>query len=219
MPLDGNRLIIGRMDADATFDQLDRGIISDRLSSRQAPRAVTQELPRSPGHTPHRAAVLIPMFRHLETWHLLFIRRTEHEGDHHSGQVAFPGGRWEPSDADSTATALREAQEEIGLDPAQVVLLGELRPMHTVSNYLVTPVVGEIPWPLELMPDPLEVARVFSIPLNWLEDPSNRRILTWPSPNHPEARDVVFFDLFDHELLWGVSARITLDFLAALSRS
>jgi 8-oxo-dGTP pyrophosphatase MutT (NUDIX family) len=156
------------------------------------------------------------MFRHLNAWHLLFIRRTEHEGDHHSGQVAFPGGGREPGDADAVSTALREAREEIGLDPAQVALLGEMRPMHTVSNFLVTPVVGEIPWPLDLTPDPVEVARVFSIPLAWLGNPANRRILIWPSPDHPQARDVVFYDEFDQELLWGVSARITLDFLAVL---
>jgi 8-oxo-dGTP pyrophosphatase MutT (NUDIX family) len=158
------------------------------------------------------------MFRHRDAWHLLFIRRTEHEADRHSGQVAFPGGRCEQEDEDSAATALREAREEIGLDPGQVELLGQLGPLHTISNYLVTPVVGEIPWPLELTPDPVEVARVFSIPLTWLGDPANRRVRTWPSPDHPEAREVVFFDEFDRELLWGVSARITVDFLACLTQ-
>ena len=162
--------------------------------------------------------MLLPMFRHLDAWHLLFIRRSEHDADRHSGQVAFPGGRQEPEDADSTATALREVQEEIGLDPAQVALLGALRPLHTVSNYLITPVVGEIPWPLDLTLDPVEVARVFSIPVAWLADPDNRRVRTWPSPDHPEAREVVFFDEFDRELLWGVSALITVDFLACLDR-
>jgi 8-oxo-dGTP pyrophosphatase MutT (NUDIX family) len=168
---------------------------------------------------PRPAAVLLPMFRHLDAWHLLFIRRAEHESDRHSGQVAFPGGRQEAEDADLAATALREAQEEIGLDPHRVLLLGELRPLHTVSNYLVTPVVGEIPWPLDLTPDPIEVARVFSIPLTWLGDPAHRQVRTWPSPEHPEARDVVFYDEFDQELLWGVSARITVDFLACLDGS
>ncbi len=201
------------------LDQLDRGAISNRLRSDRGSRPPSRELPGTPQRKPWPAAVLVPMFRHLEAWHLLFIRRTEHIGDHHSGQVAFPGGRREPTDPDAAATALREAQEEIGLDPEQVVLLGELRPMHTLSNYLVTPVVGEIPWPLELTPDPVEVARVFGIPLAWLGDSANRRVLTWPSPDHPEARDVIFFDKFDQELLWGVSARITVDFLATLVRA
>jgi 8-oxo-dGTP pyrophosphatase MutT (NUDIX family) len=198
------------------LDRLDRSEISDRLVAGLVPHPAFQEHPRLACEDPKPASVLIPMFRHLEAWHLLFIRRTEQEGDHHSGQVAFPGGGREPGDADAVATALREAQEEVGLDPEQVVLLGELRPMHTVSNFLVTPVVGEIPWPLELTPDPIEVARVFSIPLAWLGEPTNRRVQTWPSPDHPQARDVVFYDEFDQELLWGVSARITVDFLTVL---
>ncbi|MCG6860402.1 MAG: CoA pyrophosphatase [Chromatiaceae bacterium] len=212
-------IIIDAMESAIRLDQLDSSDISDRLRSGRGRHQTRQEHPTLSYENPHPAAVLIPMFRRLDAWNLLFIRRTEHEGDHHSGQVAFPGGRWDPGDRDPTATALREAQEEIGLDREQVLLLGELRPMHTVSNFLVTPVVGEIPWPLSLRPDPVEVARVFSIPLAWLGDPANRRVLTWPSPDHPQARDVVFFDEFDQELLWGVSARITVDFLAALSVS
>jgi len=206
------------MDVAATIDGLDRYAISERLEAEQAPQAVSRELPASSFERPNPAAVLLPMFRHLDAWHLLFIRRTEFEGDHHSGQVAFPGGRGERGDRDAIATALREAQEEIGLNPNQVSYLGKMRPMHTVSNFLVTPVVGEIPWPLHLTPDPVEVARVFSIPLAWLADPRNRRVRTWPSLDHPQARDVVFYDEFDQELLWGVSARITVDFLACLSR-
>jgi 8-oxo-dGTP pyrophosphatase MutT (NUDIX family) len=197
--------------------RLDSDAISRRLDSGLGPPPSSLEHPFLAYEDPKPAAVLLPMFRHLDAWHLLFIRRTEHEGDHHSGQVAFPGGGWEPGDADAVATALREAREEIGLDPDRVVLLGALPPMHTVSNFLVTPVVGEIPWPQQLTPDPLEVARVFSIPLAWLADPGNRRVLTWPSPDHPQAREVVFYDEHDGELLWGVSARITVDFLEVLA--
>jgi len=201
------------------LDQLDRHAIASRLKSDRASRAPARERLGVPYREPQPAAVLLPLFRRLETWHLLFIRRTEHTGDHHSGQVAFPGGQGEPVDADATATALREAQEEIGLAPEQVVPLGELRPLHTVSNYLVTPVVAEIPWPLELTPDPVEVARIFSIPLAWLDNAANRRVRIWPAPDHTEVRDVIFYDEFDQEVLWGVSARITVDFLAALSRT
>lgn len=205
------------MESGKLLDLLDSEAISDRLNSDRGPHSVSQEHPTLSYDEPHPAAVLIPMFRHLDAWHLLFIRRTEHEGDRHSGQVAFPGGRWDPTDQDTTSTALREAQEEIGLDPKRVRLLGEMRPLHTLSNYVVTPVVGVIPWPLELTPDPVEVARVFSIPLSWLGDPGHRRVLTWPDADHPEARDVIFFDEFDRELLWGVSGRITVDFLAVLT--
>jgi len=201
------------------LDRLDRGAIASRLRSGRVSRSPAQELPGALHREPRPAAVLLPMFRHQAAWHLLFIRRTEHPGDHHSGQVAFPGGCWEPEDADAAVTALRETREEIGLAPERVVLLGELQPLHTVSNYLVTPIVGEIPWPLDLRPDPSEVARVFGIPLAWLGNTANRRVLTWPAPDHSEARDVIFYDEFDQELLWGVSARITVDFLAVLAGS
>ncbi len=201
------------------LNRLDRSAISSRLRSGRVSRPHVQELPGAPRREPRPAAVLVPMFRHLQAWHLLFIRRTEYPGDHHSGQVAFPGGQWEPGDADATVTALREAREEIGLDPQRVVLLGALQPLHTVSNYLITPIVGEITWPLDLTPDPSEVARVFGIPLAWLGDAANRRVLTWPAPDHSEARDVIFYDEFDQELLWGVSACITVDFLAVLAGS
>lgn len=214
-----NFTIITGMNKGSILDQLDRETISDRLQSLRQPAQARHELPWAIRKEPRPAAVLLPLFRYRDTWNLLFIRRTEHEDDHHSGQVAFPGGRWEEQDKDYAATALREAQEEVGLDPEQVILLGELRPLHTVSNYLVTPVVGEIPWPLDLTPDPIEVARVFSIPLHWLGDPANRRIITWPSPEHPEARDVIFYDEFDRELLWGITAGITVELLTCLAGS
>lgn len=207
------------METGKLLDRLDRSAIADKLRAGHSQRRTGREHPTLDYDQPSPAAVLIPMFRHRDAWHLVFIRRTEQEQDHHSGQVAFPGGRRDPQDVDTVATALREAQEEIGLDPGSVALIGELRPLHTVSNYLVTPIVGEIPWPLDFTPDPVEVARVFSIPLRWLADPANRRVQIWPSPNHPEAREVVFFDEFDQELLWGVSARITVDFLAVLKGS
>jgi 8-oxo-dGTP pyrophosphatase MutT (NUDIX family) len=161
--------------------------------------------------------VLLPLFEQAAAWHLLYIRRAERFHDRHSGEVAFPGGRCEQGDVDAVATALREAREEVGLEPARVQVLGVLRPFRTVSGYLVTPVVGRIPWPLPLRPDPAEVAHVFSLPLAWLGDPANRQVRIWPSPEHPEAREVIFFDERDGHRLWGVSARITLDLLRSLS--
>lgn len=165
-----------------------------------------------------RAAVLLSLYRQGGAWNLIFIRRSEHEQDRHSGEVGFPGGRWQSADSSSRETALREAEEEIGLPRSRVDLLGELRPLRTVSEYLVTPVVGCIPWPQAFRPDPREVARVFSIPLAWLLGPGHHRLLTYPAPGHPEARQLVFFDEFDGERLWGVSARITLDLIACLTQ-
>ena len=163
-----------------------------------------------------RAAVLLPLFCLDGAWHLVFIRRAEHEQDRHSGQVGFPGGRWQDSDPNCIATALREAEEEISLPSDQVEVLGALRPMHTVSEFLVTPVVGHIPWPQALQPDPREVSRIFSIPLAWLGNPGHHRVRPYPALGHPQVRDVIFFDEYEGELLWGVTARITLDFIASL---
>jgi 8-oxo-dGTP pyrophosphatase MutT (NUDIX family) len=137
------------------------------------------------------------------------------QGDIHSGQVAFPGGRFDPGETQPEQAALREAYEEIGLVPESVDLLGNLEEFVTISNYNVTPVVGLIPWPMELRLMPTEVQRAFTIPLTWLADPANREKRERISPNG-QTLEVVYFKEYDKELLWGVTARITLNFLEAL---
>ena len=194
---------------------LDCTQIADRLNARTLLEPI-DEMPGQTALEPRAAAVLVPLFRLEGRWRLLLIRRAEHPHDLHSGQVSFPGGRVEPEDADVAATALREAQEEIALPAEQVKLVGRLRGLRTVSNYLVQPVVGCIRWPQPLRAEPDEVARIFSIPLDWLAAPSRYRVEIWPGPTHPQARRVVFFDEHDGELLWGISARITLDLLGSL---
>ena len=196
-------------------NQLDCDLISKRLGDRSLP-APADELAGHAAPAPHPAAVLLPLFQLDGRWRLLLIRRTEHPNDLHSGQVGFPGGRMEPDVANADATALREAQEEIALAAKRVRVLGRLRQLRTVSNFLVQPVVGFIPWPQPLRAEPGEVARIFSIPLDWLAAPSRYRVEVWPGPNHPQGRRVVFFDQYAGQLLWGVSARITLDLLDAL---
>ena len=95
----------------------------------------------------------------------------------HAGQVAFPGGRIDEGE-DAVSAALREAQEELGLNPALVRLLGEADPYCTVTGYWVTPVVGVIPPDLELAPNPTEVADWFEAPLDFVLDPANQRCMT-----------------------------------------
>lgn len=203
------------MEDPTLIDQLSPEAIAACLRGLRRPTVRELAGAASPAR-PRCAAVLVPLFRLAERWRVLYIRRAEHERDHHSGQVAFPGGRCEPPEREAVQTALREAREEIGLDPAAVEVLGALAPVQTVSGFLVMPVVGHIPWPLPLAPDPAEVARIFSIPLAWLEDPANRQVRVWPEGGHPQARRVVFYEPFDGERLWGVTAGITLDFLARL---
>src|SRR5512137_1302809 len=113
------------------------------------------------------AAVLIPLVRWMDEWQLVFTRRTE-TVEQHKGQVSFPGGGCDALESTPEATALREAWEEIGLQPGDVRLLGRLTDLITITGYRVTPVVGVIPWPYQLRLEPAEVGRVFTIPLLWL---------------------------------------------------
>ncbi len=162
------------------------------------------------------AAVLAALTRVGDEWHVVYIRRARNERDHHSGQVAFPGGRYEHEDGSLERAALREAHEEIGLEPRAVKLLGRLAPYQTITNYLVTPVVGTVPagYPFEAAAD--EVGRVFTIPLRWLSDPANYSL----KPRKPALAgrpvDVVYYRRYDGELLWGATARMTLALIAAL---
>ena len=94
--------------------------------------------------SPRPAAVLIPFLQVKGQWHILFTRRTDTVADH-KGQVAFPGGRADPGDLSPEFTALREAEEEIGLNPANISILGCLQELPTITNYSITPVVGVMP--------------------------------------------------------------------------
>ncbi len=178
------------------------------------------DIPLTPGATAatRLASVLIPVFHHHDQWHVLYIRRVVSDRDRHSGQVAFPGGRRDDTDENSRATALREAEEEISLPPDQVTILGSLTDYQTSSNYLVTPVVGVVPWPYAYVAQPSEVDRIFSIPLKWLADPSNMQLRDREIRTGSLRVDtkVVYFNRYDDELLWGATARMTVAFLHAL---
>jgi 8-oxo-dGTP pyrophosphatase MutT (NUDIX family) len=192
------------------FPHLTEGFIKERLQNME--HASYTETPIDEFKGPmRRAAVLIPLALVNEEWHLLFTRRTDIV-DHHKGQVSFPGGRTDPEDVSPTATALRETNEEIGVPPADVRLLGTLGEYLTVTNYLVTPVVGIIPWPYCFMVHTREVGRVFTIPLPWLADAAHRHEIF----RQESGNGVITYLPYDGELLWGVTARITVSFLKAL---
>jgi 8-oxo-dGTP pyrophosphatase MutT (NUDIX family) len=120
------------------------------------------------------AAVLVPIINRASGLTILLTQRTAHLRDH-AGQVSFPGGRCEARDADAVATALREAQEEVGLDPARIEILGLLPEYRTGTGFAVTPVVGLVEPPLNLKLDDFEVAEAFEPPLAFLLDPANHR--------------------------------------------
>ena len=123
--------------------------------------------------TPARAAVLVPLVMR-ESLTLLLTERSAQLSSH-TGQIAFPGGRCDDSDRDVVHTALREAEEEIGLDAGHVEVLGTLPVYETGSAYLVSPVVALVRPSFELRPNPGEVADVFEVPLDFLMNPANHR--------------------------------------------
>lgn len=159
---------------------------------------------------PRRAAVLVPVVDDGGPLRLILTRRTE-DTPTHKGQVAFPGGGIGPDDADAVAAALREAEEEIGLDRHLVDVLGLLDDLPTVNwGSVVTPVIGRVRRLPTLRPDPREVARIFEIPLDALRVAGSWRVqqvhrwgATWP----------MYFFEWDGELLWGLSAYVTLGLL------
>lgn len=190
------------------LDNLSEDDIRNRLERLQ-PVAI----PMEPADGSYRkAAVLMPLIRIEDEWHLLFIRRTNTVQDH-KGQVAFPGGSWEKTDLSLELTALRETHEEIGLASQNVNVLGKLGSMLTVTHYLVSAFVGVIPSCVTLTPEPEEVSRIFTIPLHWLADSTNREerdhfYQTW--------RRVIYFQAYDGEVLWGASAALTVRLIEAL---
>ncbi|MCH7344999.1 CoA pyrophosphatase [Pelomonas sp. CA6] len=123
---------------------------------------------------PAAAAVLVPLVQRDAGLSVLLTQRTAHLRDH-AGQISFPGGRSEPEDLSPEATALREAQEEIGLTPRHVELIGRLPVYRTVTAFDVTPVVALVQPDFQLALDAFEVAEAFEVPLAFLMDPANHR--------------------------------------------
>ena len=158
------------------------------------------------------AAVLVPLVRREAGLTVLFTRRTAHLYDH-AGQISFPGGRAEP-DESPPATALREAEEEIGLAPGQVEILGHLQDYVTVTGYRVTPVVGLVRPPLELKADEFEVAEIFEVPLEFLLDPANHQR---NSVHHDGVQRHYYAMPYRGYYIWGATAGMLMNFYAFLT--
>jgi 8-oxo-dGTP pyrophosphatase MutT (NUDIX family) len=160
------------------------------------------------GHHPdaRKASVLLGLFDQDNKTHLVFIRRASTLRAH-SGEIAFPGGAVEYTDGSPAMTALREAQEEIGLDPSRVEVLGVLRPVFTVvSNFLIYPVVAYLPQGLGTIKlQTSEVEEIILLPLRGLADPTIYHTEEWIRGGM--ARTIYFYDYGPYRI-WGATARM-----------
>lgn len=166
---------------------------------------------RRPGE-PVPAAVLVGLVDRPGDPGIILTQRTDHLRDH-AGQISFPGGRVEEGDASVAATALREAEEEVGLDPGRVDLLGELRPYETITGFRIHPVVGWITPPFEVVPDCFEVADVFEVPLSFVLEPANHHRQTYRRGPHTRSYYVL---PFAGRFIWGATAGILVNLSALL---
>ncbi len=148
------------------------------------------------------AAVLVPLVDRPDGMTVLLTQRTEHLNDH-AGQISFPGGRVEPEDESPEAAALREAEEEIGLPPERVEIVGRLDRYVTRTGFDVTPVVGIVDPPFLVDPDPFEVADVFEVPLSFVLDPRNHQR---HSRFYKGARRRFYALPYGDRYIWGATA-------------
>ena len=165
------------------------------------------------------AAVLVPIVargpEQAAELTVLFTRRATHLKDH-SGQVSFPGGRVAAHDPHPEATALREAREEIGLDPERVQLLGRMSEYHTRTGFRITPVVGILTPPFDLTRDANEVEEIFEVPLAFLLDPVNhqRQSIEW------QGEQRWFFAMpYGEHYIWGATAGMLVNLAIHLGES
>ncbi|WP_121822231.1 NUDIX hydrolase [Halostella salina] len=168
--------------------------------AEHAPRRVTGEK--------YDAAVLIPVVERDGEAHLLFTKRAEHLGEH-PGQMSFPGGGREPEDDGLRATALREADEEIGLRADETEVMGQIDDIRTITEYSVTPFVARVP-DREYVPNDDEVAEIAVLPVAAMLDGDNYDHERRDHPHYGEV--VIHYFRVDGYTVWGATGRIVVDF-------
>jgi len=156
-----------------------------------------------------RAAVLVPLFEKEGECHILFTKRTD-QVKYHKGEISFPGGVFDEGDLELERTALREADEEIGVKENDVHLMGVLDDIVTITEFIVTPFVGHIPYPYPFKTSPVEIAEMIEVPLSSLLEKdcfSEREIIRMG------RREMVYAFQYKDHVIWGATARILKQFL------
>jgi 8-oxo-dGTP pyrophosphatase MutT (NUDIX family) len=163
-----------------------------------------------PGTELKAAAVLVPLIRRNGELQVVYTRRSDRLASHR-GEVAFPGGRFDRRDRHLLAAALREAYEEVGIEPQTVEVLGSFEGRRTRStDIMVTPFVGMLRGTPELRPDPKEVAEIFEVPLSALADPRYRGAHRWERSGATSHRPAI---LYRRQVIWGLTYELTMRFL------
>ena len=189
-----------RADIKRCFDALNGQEMADRWSGQRGDHDLNPGMQPQDNLTP--AAVLVPLVDRPSGLTVLQTQRTAHLNDH-AGQISFPGGRVEPEDPSHQAAALREAEEEVGLPPSHVEVIGTLDYYIVRSGYRVTPVVGFVNTPFEVKPDPFEVAEVFEVPLSFVINTDNHVM----ESRTDQGVERTFYVLpYENRYIWGATA-------------
>ena len=188
------------------MNQMDLDYIEKTLAEYEPARR-RGDADLNPGMKPMRdpltpASVLVPLVIREEGLNLMLTLRTAHLNDH-AGQVSFPGGRVEDDDRDVVDTALRETEEEVGLDRQNIRTLGQLDPYITRTGFHVTPIVGIVQPPFDLQPDSFEVEEVFEVPFSFFMDRGNHEKREY----NFESKKRFFYAMpYDNYYIWGATA-------------
>lgn len=196
--------------------ELSKGLPGTEVQFQMAPNHRFSEFPESPGENTLEASVLIILYPHLGSVYTVLTQRHSYDGIH-SAQISFPGGKREPADVSDVHTALREAEEEIGIDPSIISVFGTLTPLFIpVSDIHVTPVVGWVKSMPEFIIDPREVAFLINADIKKLIDPALVKIK--PYEIRGSIVEVKYFDYNDN-MIWGATAMILQELLVIIKNS